>query len=66
MLTISDRLVTLVLFTTLAFTHLSDVEGQEQHLADVFFQLGEIPKQIRVEDAVVFNAPWWTRELAGQ
>jgi len=38
----------------------------QQHLADVFFQLGEIPKQIRVEDAVVFNAPWWTRELAGQ
>lgn len=28
MLTISDRLVTLVLFTTLAFTHLGDVEGQ--------------------------------------
>jgi sulfonate transport system substrate-binding protein len=38
----------------------------QQHLADVFFQLGEIPKQIRVEDAVVFNPPWWTRELAGQ
>ena len=38
----------------------------QQHLADVFFQLGEIPKQIRVEDAVVFNAPWWTPELAGR
>ncbi|MBV8417939.1 MAG: sulfonate ABC transporter substrate-binding protein [Verrucomicrobia bacterium] len=37
----------------------------QQHLADVFFELGEIPKQIRVEDAVVFNAPWWTPELAG-
>ena len=38
----------------------------QQHLADVFFQLGEIPKQIRVEDAVIFNAPWWTPELAGR
>ena len=38
----------------------------QQHLADVFFRLGEIPKQIRVEDAVVFNAPWWTPDLAGR
>jgi sulfonate transport system substrate-binding protein len=36
----------------------------QQHLADVFFRLGEIPKQIRVEDAVILNAPWWTRDLA--
>ncbi len=36
----------------------------QQHLADVFFRLGEIPKQIRVEDAVIFDAPWWTRDLA--
>jgi hypothetical protein len=27
----------------------------QQHLADVFFELGEILKQIRVEDAVVCN-----------
>lgn len=38
----------------------------QQHLADVFFRLGEIPKQIRVQDAVVLNAPWWTPDLAGR
>jgi sulfonate transport system substrate-binding protein len=38
----------------------------QQHLADVFYQLGEIPTQIRVADAVVFNAPWWSPDLARQ
>ncbi len=40
--------------------------ADQQRLADTFLRLGEIPRAVRVPEAVVVDAPWWTAPLAAR
>ena len=42
------------------------IVADQQRLADTFLRLGEIPKSVRVQEAVMLNAPWWTTPLAAK
>lgn len=40
--------------------------ADQQRLADTFLRLGEIPRAVRVPEAVVVDAPWWTAPLVAK